>query len=606
MTECKSTSEDPPARKSTRKTTTNKRLGSPMTLSQEVSASYSDKGRKSEVGKQAEEDVIELDSDGEKMLPKVKPARQVGGSRRTPIKPKKQDIKGKGKGRIAVAVDSEEEKTGSDIDKISDGEGVDDGDFPSVSELLQSTPVSGKKISGVTQVPNKIMVRGTKRRVEMTDDDDDEEEEEEGDVGDGKGDPEETKVVPKDEKSVKRSKTNAKVGRLVPEVVIAPTPTGKSKKGDRVNQKPPVDHQRDEDDSDNLPIVRTASDDSEDDEDLPKVKDDRHSDNSEVTKYGDEEPMEDPTLIGYLQDPLLKDTYVDLPLLRHLVYFKPSRNNRFNEGGQVMFSGWRQLVTCYERPVCRDASRGRQCQHVDNILNYIKSAITFERKDTVRHRYLNLSRVSPGILLPPSGSGQLSLKTVPGEPALCVSVVSVQECHLVFPKLFSGWKQKYLTGIFHTIEWERFASVVCTACNRTEGMAARLDGSAIQFSTRAVQVQETNEGPSTPSRSNKSTASLYSPSKSHSSTGAGSLGVLEPDDIVPVYDARLEVMDRPINFDKHIDRIPDMKLPRYRKEIRPESAVMVFYTVGQWVKEGTSNVALNIQWVVLLASPPLE
>ncbi|EPQ51302.1 hypothetical protein GLOTRDRAFT_133173 [Gloeophyllum trabeum ATCC 11539] len=98
------------------------------------------------------------------------------------------------------------------------------------------------------------------------------------------------------------------------------------------------------------------------------------------------------------------------------------------------------------------------------------------------------------------------------------------------------------------------------------------------------------------------------PSSSEGVPGAFKV-VLDPTDSIPVYDGRLGIIDRPIKLASMIDRIPMLGLPLYRKEIRPNSAALVVYTTAQYFNGSGSarypNLSLNIQWVLLISSPPM-
>ncbi|EPQ50469.1 hypothetical protein GLOTRDRAFT_133848 [Gloeophyllum trabeum ATCC 11539] len=629
MTETKSVGEETPTRKTARKPVPNRQRGSPVEVSRVTKSTSANTIEATEADSDGEAVIsIHSDSDDKSFPEFASQVRKVGGSRHTPVKPKRRDAKGKSR----AIVRSEDDQSEPDIEvaqakKKSSGtrgkstsqnvlqeelEGEDE-EFPSISELAASTvQVKGP---AVTHVDKKISVRGTKRKTEI-------QEHAEGDHDSGV---EEISVKPKDNKSAKRTKTTG-------------SPDKPSMKGHNNDRKPEVKREKtpsptpaggNVEDGDGLPIVKGFGSDDEnnreqdEEEDVVEVPVIRGRQSPVTPEPAVAAPVvptvPDPTLIEELMDPLLRDTYNNLPHLQRLGLLEPSYG-RYSDGGQVMFSGWRSIVKCYLHPGCQTALEGKQCKHMDEIMQYIKMAIVFDRKDTARDRFINLSRISPDILLASTAKGAtLHVKPLISRPALCTSVILVRESHLTSYIQHGDYVQKYISGIFHTIEWERFAAVVCEAYNRPDGMKTRLQGSVIQFTSRSVKVSDLDGGNDEPLPA-QDIPGLFSPKKSgrtekaskssSSSKAPGTLKpVLEPTDFIPVYDARLEILDRPLDFKKLIGDIPSLNLPLYRKEIRPLSAALVVYTVGQWYG-GTGpvkypNLSLNVQWVVLLSSPPM-
>jgi hypothetical protein len=100
--------------------------------------------------------------------------------------------------------------------------------------------------------------------------------------------------------------------------------------------------------------------------------------------------------------------------------------------------------------------------------------------------FVNPSRVSPLNLLVRSVPGARTryyLYTKDRMPAMCVSSVYCKESHLLAPPE-RGLRQKWMTGIFHSQEWERCVGLVCTTFKHRY-VSAQIGQDAMQFSTRA-------------------------------------------------------------------------------------------------------------------------
>lgn len=90
----------------------------------------------------------------------------------------------------------------------------------------------------------------------------------------------------------------------------------------------------------------------------------------------------------------------------------------------------------------------------------------------------------------------LSVRDIPGknlryhlytkdrDPAVCVSTVLCRESHVLEPPP-KGLRQKWISGVFHTQEWERTVGAICTVFGE-DVLQAQLVKDAIQFTTRAL------------------------------------------------------------------------------------------------------------------------
>ncbi|KZT14720.1 hypothetical protein NEOLEDRAFT_1152887, partial [Neolentinus lepideus HHB14362 ss-1] len=280
--------------------------------------------------------------------------------------------------------------------------------------------------AAITKVDEKILIRGTKRAVVTSD-------------AEKESTSSPSRISSRTEDGPARTR------------IIGTTPDVKSLAGDIVisdgDDAPVVRvHHSDkkkgtDEDPDDLPHVSGAQ--SDDDADVPLV---RPGGQSPVGDTGEDENTKDnadaltPQAGAGVQntqvqpvdavweivtaDPLLADTYKDLPLLQR-------------SDGQVSFSAWGEHIACHNFPTCQGEDL---CEHRRASMDYIKSAIVFQRKD-IR---MDSNRI---------------------HPAICVSLIAVTECYLIRPVQFGNYLQKTIYGVLHTVEWERFTTVACQAFN---------------------------------------------------------------------------------------------------------------------------------------------
>ncbi|KAH6908653.1 hypothetical protein BKA70DRAFT_1426554 [Coprinopsis sp. MPI-PUGE-AT-0042] len=217
-----------------------------------------------------------------------------------------------------------------------------------------------------------------------------------------------------------------------------------------------------------------------------------------------------------LQDPLLRKYYKNLPNLRSGVFESWSDS----EGpGMIMFSNW-----------------SAACPDIDYDVGL--SALEFRSSGS----FINPCRISPlevGAWSVPGPRIRSHLHTLDGRPAVCVSPVMCDKSYLQAPPE-RGLRQKWMSGIFHSQEWERFVGFMATVFGH-ERLSAQLARDAIQFTTRAHfgKVYE-------PRSSGGSMSQLFSKVKSPSTKGKARAETsvtadsfaLDFDSEVPIYDAR--------------------------------------------------------------------
>ena len=65
--------------------------------------------------------------------------------------------------------------------------------------------------------------------------------------------------------------------------------------------------------------------------------------------------------------------------------------------------------------------------------------------------------------------------------AICLSPILSQECFLINPST-TGLRNKYISGFFHQLEWERFEAFACMVFNK-KTMTAQINNHAVSFGT---------------------------------------------------------------------------------------------------------------------------
>ncbi|KAJ2914814.1 hypothetical protein MD484_g5619, partial [Candolleomyces efflorescens] len=271
-----------------------------------------------------------------------------------------------------------------------------------------------------------------------------------------------------------------------------------------------------------------------------------------------------------LQDQLLYRFYNGLAALWQGVF---EGWNSLHGSGMVLFSGWGKSCPAMSFDACLNAIELRTCGDC-----------------------INPSRISPRSVL---------IRTMPGivprfhlygrnrRPAICVSTIYCTESYVTAPSP-RGLQQKFISGIFHSQEWERFVGFMCTSFGY-DVLHAQLSRDAIQFSTR-IKYNRNNDTSSTGSSmfSNVRSPSVSNASSSIRAPTSDNFS-LDCDDIVPVYDCR--------NVDVDFTQdLLSMDFPSFEGEIPKGSFVVVGYTASVYrAQSGKWTITLNLKWAIVLA-----
>ncbi|KAJ7635505.1 hypothetical protein DFH06DRAFT_1336526 [Mycena polygramma] len=305
-----------------------------------------------------------------------------------------------------------------------------------------------------------------------------------------------------------------------------------------------------------------------------------------------------------LQDPSLKgqfDHLHPLPAFRRiLATFDRNRitleDIDYTTGGHVQFSSW-------------------FAQNPRMLASNSMNAILFVEAGP---NFINLSRVSPLRLSCRVSPGSSTTHRLFAEDriAVCVSAICCTESYVVAARRVgakSERQRKYISGVFHDQDWERFESIVCLVFSE-QTMYGQIEGKAISFQTMispdlrnaadAAPERPTNNVPSH-MFSKGSPGKKPSPSKASSSRPSGPMKtLLAYNDIVPVYDARKTVID----FSSDLERLSDV-LPIFPGEIPSGSFTVVGYTVASYMgaigggTERVPHVGCNILWAIVCGTP---
>ncbi|KAJ7615629.1 hypothetical protein DFH06DRAFT_1343597 [Mycena polygramma] len=238
-------------------------------------------------------------------------------------------------------------------------------------------------------------------------------------------------------------------------------------------------------------------------------------------------------------------------------------------------------------------------------------ALTF---DYAAPNFINLSRVSPLELSSrvSAGSSQTSRLYFGDRVAICVSAVCSTESHVVSPKRVgtkSELQRKWLSGVFHDQDYERFESIVCLVFGERI-MYGQVTDKALSFQTMmSPDPARADASAEKPSASVPSTMfSTRSPAKrSTRSNNDLNKTLLAHNDPIPVYDARKTVID----FTADLDRLVEV-LPLFHGEVPVGSFTVVGYTCSYYKRaiNGSTgqvpHVGLNILWLIVCGTPGLR
>ncbi|KAJ7035868.1 hypothetical protein C8F04DRAFT_1258509 [Mycena alexandri] len=277
-----------------------------------------------------------------------------------------------------------------------------------------------------------------------------------------------------------------------------------------------------------------------------------------------------------LQDPALSFTYRKLPPLpggrQLLAVYDPARgaDDANVKGGRAKFSSWRRHLKTMLAKNCIGA------------MLFVEAAPAF----------INLSRVSPLRLSKQASAGASATQRlqVDGQIAVCVSAIFCTDSMIVTAGKIgvkSERTRKWIAGIFHNQDWERFESVVClvfgedimyTQINNKKSVsfltmispdsAAGAKDTDAQFSKIAPADMFSPVVSTTPTKPRAGTSKV-SPTKAKT--------LLAHNDFLPVFDARKTVVD----FSSDLGQLASV-LPVFTGEIPFSSFVVVGYSVSAY------------------------
>ncbi|KAF8960613.1 hypothetical protein BDZ97DRAFT_1921996 [Flammula alnicola] len=261
--------------------------------------------------------------------------------------------------------------------------------------------------------------------------------------------------------------------------------------------------------------------------------------------------------------------------------------------------------------------------YYDNLPNLKHAWLYFADKKDMTHvvattvrfvrdgRYINPSRVDPTTIsarsMPSSGGfrhelclGGKNLR----DTAICVTPVMVMDSFVAQVNSLLNFSGHYITGIFHTEEWQRFAGVVGMITHHSR-LYAHIWSDAITFGTLGASFSE-RSGTSGAGSSHMPASmpvgmfnTAASPSKKPAASGqsAASIRPLEYMAKIPVYDSRTGRLDYTA---KGFDNLKTT-YPLYESEIPRGSLAVVGY-ITQVHKIGDQHRVLTYaQWILVLA-----
>ncbi|KAJ7029810.1 hypothetical protein C8F04DRAFT_1264537 [Mycena alexandri] len=309
-----------------------------------------------------------------------------------------------------------------------------------------------------------------------------------------------------------------------------------------------------------------------------------------------------------IQDPALMSTYRGLPPLpagrQVLPAYDPARlsgdvYDSDSKGGRAKFSSWKS--------------------HIKNMLarNCIGAMLFVDSKPN----FINPSRVSPLNLSRQLSSGSSNTQRLlyDGKIAICVSAVFCTDSVVVSPSKIGGKSErfrKWVSGIFHNQDWERFKSLMCLVFGEDILYAQISNKKAISFQTM-ISPDNVSTSKDLDSRfANNAPTDMFSPIVPKKSTpsrdkprpiGMPSKTLLAFDEHLPVYDAR----KTPFDFEFDLPRISTL-LPTFTGEIPFSSFIVVGYTASSYTgalsgsTERVAHLGCNIIWVMVCGTPTLR
>ncbi|KDR65258.1 hypothetical protein GALMADRAFT_148834, partial [Galerina marginata CBS 339.88] len=287
-----------------------------------------------------------------------------------------------------------------------------------------------------------------------------------------------------------------------------------------------------------------------------------------------------------LVDSFLAKTYKDLPKL-------PSgyTNNRYLPAGEA------QEPMMYVSELLPDLTKISK--------KYLLDLFTFiSDKGTST---INLSRIEPCDLIakkPDTGS-IYPLVTLRDQktPALCLSLICVDEDYTRHAKDINGSPYKILTGVIQTMEYERLVATLCMVY-KVPGIKTMMSNNRWSFSSR-------------PGSSNNRAQNLYGRAGPSRSVGTKKLSPANAqqaqfknskwklgytfDENIPILDGRSTQIDLP----KGLRKVAET-LPAFPGDIPTGSLTLVGYTTLGYNSQKSPDeltIGTNICWAVVLATP---
>ncbi|KDR70303.1 hypothetical protein GALMADRAFT_144962 [Galerina marginata CBS 339.88] len=220
---------------------------------------------------------------------------------------------------------------------------------------------------------------------------------------------------------------------------------------------------------------------------------------------------------------------------------------------------------------------------------------------------VNLSRIEPCDLIakkPDTGSiYPLVFLRHQKTPALCLSIISVDENYTRHPKDINGSSYKILTGVIQTMEYERLIATLCLVY-KVPGIKTLMTNNRWSFSSRPGSSNGNSQNTYNRPTSFRSAGSKkLSPANTRQPQSQGSRWKIgyTSDENIPILDGRSIQIELPKGLRKVVKT-----LPAFTEEIPPGSLTLVGYTtLGYNSKKSPDELTIgtNICWAVVLATP---
>ena len=116
-----------------------------------------------------------------------------------------------------------------------------------------------------------------------------------------------------------------------------------------------------------------------------------------------------------------------------------------------------------------------------SLLSYLFKWLTFQQSG----RYINMSRIDPEkVTVSNFGSQRFLVLPGTGTQCICVSLVLVNSCSLVYGRQVGDTRNKKIGGVLHIQEHERLASHFCMQYDQVSTLNANQYGWVLYFNTR--------------------------------------------------------------------------------------------------------------------------